>query len=544
MNRRGLWRFLALIFAFALVAAACGDSDDDGGGDASTDDTAASSDGDGDGEGDGGRIDADDAFSSSTTEGGGDTTTTEAMAEPETVEEMLAMWESQRQVIIDRITEQVEAGNWGVGDDNILRGPAGFEIDLNECPDDWSDTSGITDTEIRHGNTTAQSGTLAAYGNIAVGGQALFSWVNENLGGVGGRDMNIIVRDDGYVAAQTIEFVNELIESENIFTLTTLGSPNTLAVYDQLNEECIPMPWVQTAHPAWGDPVNHPWTNGGDLSYSSEAILWGGWIQANAEDQGLTLPVKVAGLVMDNDFGAAYELTFEEWAEEHPDVVSEFVAVRHDPAAPTLTNEMTTIAASDPDIFISMTAGNACLQAVQEAETSGIYESVPVLFNNQTCKSVGAYMTPAGDAADGWWIIGGAFKDHLGDQIFRQEVYAQWMIDILEAEGLDSTISLLGWGWRYNWPIWQVYEIADALPGGISRTNFILAVRSFDMPHPSFLQEIEFGFNGNDDSYYVEGSEISRFDVDQQAWIQIGDVIDLNGTSPNCAWDKDQGGCA
>jgi hypothetical protein len=183
MNRRGLWRFLALIFAFALVAAACGDSDDDGGGEASTDDTAASSDGDGDGEGDGGRIDADDAFSTTTTEAGGTTVTTEAMAEPETVEEMLAMWESQRQVIVDRITEEVEAGNWGVGDDNILRGPAGFEIDLNECPDDWSDTSGITDSEIRHGWSGAQSGNLAAFGNIAVGGEALMTWVNESRHG-------------------------------------------------------------------------------------------------------------------------------------------------------------------------------------------------------------------------------------------------------------------------------------------------------------------------------------------------------------------------
>ncbi|MDG2113736.1 MAG: hypothetical protein P8N02_14110, partial [Actinomycetota bacterium] len=227
-----------------------------------------------------------------------------------------------------------------------------------------------------------------------------------------------------------------------------------------------------------------------------------------------------------------------------PDVVSEFVNVRHDPAAPTLTNEMTTIAASDPDVFISMTAGNACLQAIQEAEQSGLIETTPVLFNNQTCKSIAAYMTPAGDAADDWWIIGGAFKDHLSDANFRQEPYADWIVEVLEGDGLDPNISLLGWGWRYGWPIWQVYAIAAELPGGLSRTNVALTVRTFDMPHPSFLSEIVMGFNGNDDAYYTEGSEISRFDAESQAWIQIGDIIDLNGTSPNCAWDKDAGGCA
>ena len=278
--------------------------------------------------------------------------------------------------MVDKITAKMDAGEWGVGDDGILRGPAGFEIDMNDCPADWSDTTGITDSEIRIGHTTAQSGNLAAYGNIAVGWDNYLQWVNAN-GGVAGRDVTLLVKDDGYVAAQTIEFIDELIESENVFALLTLGSPNTLAVYDQINAECIPHPFVMTGHPAWGDPVNHPWTTGLQLSYSTEAILWGTWIKANLADD---LPVKVAGLVMDNDFGLAYELGFEAYAEGNPDVVAEYLPVRHDPAAPTLTNEVTTIAAFDPDVFISMTAGNPCLLAIQEVEAAGLLETLKAAF--------------------------------------------------------------------------------------------------------------------------------------------------------------------
>ena len=40
--------------------------------------------------------------------------------------------------------------------------------------------------------------------------------MNEN-GGIAGRDIELIVKDDGYVAVQTIEFIDELIESENGF---------------------------------------------------------------------------------------------------------------------------------------------------------------------------------------------------------------------------------------------------------------------------------------------------------------------------------------
>ena len=95
-----------------------------------------------------------------------------------------------------------------------------------------------------------------------------------------------------------------------------------------------------TGHPAWGDPVEHPWTTGMQMSYSTEAVFWGNWIKQNLADD---LPVKVAGLVNDNDFGKAYGIGFERWAEANPDVVSEFVQVGHDPAAATVTNEMTTM---------------------------------------------------------------------------------------------------------------------------------------------------------------------------------------------------------
>ena len=44
--------------------------------------------------------------------------------------------------------------------------------------------------------------------------------------------------------------------------MITLGSPNTLKTYDKLNQRCIPHMFNSTGHPAWGDPVNHPWTTG------------------------------------------------------------------------------------------------------------------------------------------------------------------------------------------------------------------------------------------------------------------------------------------
>ena len=573
MTKRRMWRLLALLFAFSLVAAACGggddDADDGGAGETETETTAAASEDEAmeeemeedEDEGATGALggaaaeeDIEAAVAGETEE---EEMTEEEMAEEEMAEEEMMFDRSTLEGIFDEaaarrakavatLTEKIEAGEYGVGDDGILRGPADFEIDMSLCPDDWSDTTGITDSQVRIGHTTAQSGNLAAYGNIAHGWENYFNWINENdpiMVGGSARDLTLIVKDDAYVAAQTIEFVDELIEAENVFSIMTLGSPNTLAVYDKINEECIPHPFVMTGHPAWGDPVNHPWTTIMQMSYSTESILWGAWIRENLGD---LLPVKVAGLVMDNDFGLAYELGFEEWAQANSDVVSEYLPVRHDPAAPTLTNEMTTILAFEPDVFISMTAGNPCLLAIQEAGQSGLYDDINAkggaLFTPSVCKGIEAYVKPAGDSADNWWIVGGGAKDST-DPKFVDEPFMSFVNANLEAGGLDPAVSLYAIGYTYGYPYGEALRIAADLPGGLNRTNFILAVRSIDVYHPMLLDGIITQLNGNADAYFVEGSDFSQFDATVQTWNQVGDVVDVNGKSTNCAWDKDDGGC-
>ena len=543
--RRNILRLLAVLFAFAFIAAACGGDDDSSSSSGSESQTTADDHGDGDHDHEeeetGGGL-SQDAVEKAVS---GDDDAEEEVDEEapsfdtSTMEGLEESWAYNREKLITMITEKMDSGEWGVGSDNILRGPTDFEIDLNDCPSDWSDTGGLTADAIRIGPTTAQSGNLAAYGNIAYGWDSYNNYVNEN-GGIDGRDIELIVKDYAYVAAQTIEVIDELIESENVFMIVTLGSPNTLAVYDTINAECIPQPFVMTGHPAWGDPEIHPWTSGMIMSYSTEAVLWGTWIKQNLAYQ---LPVKVAGLVMDNDFGLAYELGFEAYAEDNPDIVAEYLPVRHDPAAPPLTNEVTTIAAFAPDVFISMTAGNPCLLAIQEVEASGLLDTLSAAFTPSVCKGIAAYMAPAGMAADGWWIAGGGWIDST-DANYVDAPYIKFLNDTLAADGLDPTVSLYGTGFGdYGWSYNEVLRVAADLPGGLSRSNFILALRTFSGHHPKLQEGIEFGAWGASDGYFVEGSDFSQFDATNQAWVQVGDLVDANGLSPNCRWDKDNGGC-
>lgn len=539
---KNLTRLLAIIFAMSLLATACGGSDAapeaaDSGSDA-TEDMAEETEDEPEAE------EEAEPEEEEVTGGAADEEETEAAVEDAAeeevedggvvttaIEDLEALWADQRAGIV----ADIKAAGYGV-DGDILTGPGGWTVDLSNCPDDWSDNTGVKDGVITLGHTTAQSGSLAAYGNIGVGMGALFDHVNAT-GGIGpdGLQIELIMKDDGYVATVTQELVAELLQSVEPFYIQTLGSPNTFAVQGTMNENCVPQPLSMTGHQAWGDPDNNPWTTGLQLSYATEALLWGSWIEAN-----LPAGAKVSALVMDNDFGLAYEQGFADYAEAS-DHIGEVTFVRHDPAAATLTNEMTTLAAAGADIFIAMTAGNACTLLIDEAARTGITEIATATFMPSVCKSVSAYMAPSGDDSDGWWVFGGGWKDSTDAQ-YADDTYIAYMNSQIDDAGLDNTIGLYATGYgQFGWPAVQTLRIAAELDGGLTRTNFMIALRALRMTHPGLLDGINFGMNASEDAYLVEGSDLSKFDATGQSWVIQGGVIDLDGKSSNCPWVSGEG---
>jgi branched-chain amino acid transport system substrate-binding protein len=464
------------------------------------------------------------------------------------MDEWEALWTKQRG---DNVKRNNDNG-WGKSaDGKTLTGPEGFTIDLSKCPAGWSDTEGLSDTEIKIGHTTALSGTLADYGNIAKTMGLVFDYYNQKgtFKDSNGktRNVNLIVKDDGYDAARTIPLVDELIDSEKVFVMWTLGSPNTLKTYDKLNQRCIPQPFSMTGHPAWGDPVNHPWTTGEQLSYSTEAVLWGSFIEEHLSE----FPdgkATVAALVMNNDFGKAYDGGFKAYLAEskNKDKIN-YVTETIEPQAPTVTDPMTTLASKNPDVFIAMVAGTPCTQAITEAAQNGMHDKVKYLFQPSVCSTtsfVGKDKVGGdGSAANGWWIVNPGAKD-INDPSQFNDPFIAWARQLLQSHGIDPKSSgSLGSGFGFAWPMVQALQIADQLKGGLTRSNFILAVRSMDMTSPYALPGIKFNMDGNKDAYFTEGGVFQTWNSGKQVWETQGAVIDLSGKSKNCAWDQTAGVC-
>ena len=454
------------------------------------------------------------------------------------------------------MVKRIKDNKWGrSADGKTMTGPEGWTVDLTKCAAGWSDTEGVSDATIKIGQSISLSGTYADYGNLGKAITAIFAHYNDQ-GFFKDASKNITRKvdyqmlDDGYDAARAIPNVDEFIDSEKVFAVWTLGSPSTLKTYDKLNQRCIPQPIAMTGHSAWGDPVNHPWTTGAPApTYSTEAILWGSFLEQRINEFPTDRKIKVASMVQNNDFGKLYDSAFKSFLaqsqvlKDRVDYYSEAIEAQ----APTVTDPMTTIAAKNPDVFITMLAGTQCTQIIVEAAQNGMQKNAKYLFQPQTCPG-STFINKAkvggdGSAGEGWWILNSGAKD-AKDPAYQSDAYVAWFNNLLRQNGLDPNASSnFGLGATYVFGVVQALAIAGQLDGGVNRTNFNLALRAMDMTNPMLRPGIKFQMNGLKDAFLVEAGQFQQWNAAKQTWEDRGPIISLDGKIPLCAWNQATSQC-
>jgi branched-chain amino acid transport system substrate-binding protein len=171
-------------------------------------------------------------------------------------------------------------------------GATGPEVDMPDI--------GLPAGKIILGSHFVQTGTYgAAFSPVLSGLQAYFKYLNEEKGGVCGRQIVLKAEDDQYDPAKAVEVTRRLVEQDHIFAMVAgLGTAAHSAVWDYLNEKGIPDLWVMTGAHKWNDPQGHPWTVGFLPDYVVEGTIFGKWITQNMPD------AKVGILYQNDDWGA------------------------------------------------------------------------------------------------------------------------------------------------------------------------------------------------------------------------------------------------
>jgi branched-chain amino acid transport system substrate-binding protein len=151
---------------------------------------------------------------------------------------------------------------------------------------------GITDTEIVIGSWGPLSGPAALWGSVLRGSEAYFDLVNQE-GGIHGRTIRFVYRDDGYEPPRTVAAVREMVQRERVFAFSVgTGTAPGMAVREFITSNRIP--WVAPASGSshWAWPQNRYLFSAYPL-YADEAAV--------IVDHAASLGLKRLGVVYQND---------------------------------------------------------------------------------------------------------------------------------------------------------------------------------------------------------------------------------------------------
>jgi branched-chain amino acid transport system substrate-binding protein len=158
---------------------------------------------------------------------------------------------------------------------------------------------GVTATTVTVGGHFPLTGPAApGYSEIPRAIDAYFKYVNAH-GGINGRKLKMIIRDDGYNPTNTVKVTKQLVLQDKVFgILGGLGTPTHTKVVDYLNASRVPDLFVSSGCLCWNDPGKHPYTFGWQPDYYVEGKILGQYIAQHFKGK------KVAYFLQNDDFGA------------------------------------------------------------------------------------------------------------------------------------------------------------------------------------------------------------------------------------------------
>ena len=275
---------------------------------------------------------------------------------------------------------------------------------------------GVTDTEIKIGNTGPYSGPASSYGTIAKSEAAYFRLVNDE-GGVNGRKIDFISYDDAYSPPKTVEQVRKLVEQDGVLlVMSPLGTPTNSAIWRYMNQKKVPQLFVATGATKWNDPKGHPWTMGWQPNYQSEGHAYAAYILQNKPDG------KVAVLYQNDDFGKDYLKGLKDGLGGKAGMV--ILAAPYETTDPTVDSQIISMKAAGADVFVNTGIPKFAAQAIKKAAE---IDWKPLHILSSVGNSVGATLKPAGpqnakDIVSDFYI-----KDPTDPQWKNDPGYQQWV---------------------------------------------------------------------------------------------------------------------
>ncbi len=375
---------------------------------------------------------------------------------------------------------------------------------------------GASDTEIKIGNTMPYSGPASAYGAIGKSETAYFNMLNEQ-GGINGRKINYISRDDGYSPPKTVEQVRQLVEQDQVlFLFNTLGTPPNTAIRGYLNDSKVPQLLVATGADKWNDPKHFPWTMGWQPSYRIEARIYARYILKNLPN------AKIAVLYQNDDFGKDYLIGLQEGLGDKAGKM--IVATKtYETTDPTVDSQIVALQGSGADVLLTAAIPKFAAQAIRKVYDIGWK---PTHFMTNVSSSVGAVFKPAGPEKGVGIVSAGYLKDPTDPQWQDAPDFKEWLawMKKYNAGGnLADGNNVTGYAVAST-----LVPILKASGNNLTRDNIMKQAASLhDLKVPMLLPGITVS-TGPDDFAPIKQMQLMKFNG--ETWKLFGEVISGSGS--------------
>lgn len=388
-----------------------------------------------------------------------------------------------------------------------------FTIDTSQCGS-YNASQGIDDATIKLGSSFPQSGLYGAYAEISKGYLAYFDYIN-GQGGVRGKTIEVVTKDDQYDPSKTKQNAQELVLSDGVFALfNVVGTPNNLAIRDDLASQCVPDLFAASGSVLWGQTADYPWLIGSIPSYATESAVWAQWLKTNKPN------AEVAILGQNDDVGAGYADAFRR-AISGTDI-SVVAEQTYNPADPDVKSQVTTLAASGADTFLVAAAALKCPQALNAAQEAGWK---PTTYISGTCTPRTIIGLANSGAADGVFSTI-SLKDPVDPEWASDEGMQQFK-ELGKEHGLtdaDLTDSIVAYGWAIGQLLVETLMRSPELTRqSVMETAYSLR----DLGGPLLLPGITINTNGTTDPFPIEQLQIGQYNG--RYWQLQGAVISLEG---------------
>jgi len=369
---------------------------------------------------------------------------------------------------------------------------------------------GANDTEIKIGNTMPYSGPASSYGVIGKIDAAYFAMVNEQ-GGINGRKINFISRDDSYSPPKTVELVRQLVEQDQVLLMfNTLGTPPNVAIHGYLNDNKVPQLFVSTGADQWNDPKHFPWTMGWFPSYGIEARIYAAYILKNLPN------AKIAVLYQNDDFGKDYLNGLKAGLGDKANMI---VATQsYETTDPTVDSQVVALQGSGADTILTAAIPKFAAQAIRKIYDIGWK---PNHFLTSVANSVGTVMKPAG-LEKGVGIISATYvKDPTDPQWQDTTEYKEWLA-FMNAHGLSANTTDVQAAIGYSYAQTMV-AVLKMCGDNLTRENVMKQAASLNnLKLPMLLPGISLSTSA-DNFDPIKQMQLQKFDG--TTWKLFGSVI-------------------